>query len=247
MKFIIHGPDFYEPRSAGVRVLNYLANLLALIGVEVTTIFPAKKLFLQVPDIPQSTAGVDDAIVVYPDVIRGNPLGAKRVVRYMLYFPPHYYGSDRIAASELPIIYDEWLFDSVAAHCDQPPERIQIIRLPSIEPGLFHVEQKTVEAVFYAGKGAADPPDGSVVVTRDTHSREAAAALLRRAKRFYTPDTSCAMSVEAQLCGCESYVLREGVWTAFADPNPQRWVMAPQRDKYAATVFAALCYLKFPE
>ena len=237
-KFMITGgPDtHYEPRCGGVRVLHYLANLLALIGEEVVTSFPCCRFFASVPLIRQCGDADDSTIVVYPDSIAGNPRKASKIVRYLLYFSPYL-----IPSNELPIIYHRMFFDQVAAKCARVPSQDHIITLPSLEPGLLYPEEKTIDSVFFAGKGPSEPPSDAIVIKRFRETRSQAISLLRRARNFYTTDRWSIMPLEAQLCGCRAFVKINGSWEEQPQRSGEGWVMDPDVDRQKAIAFASLC------
>ena len=190
MNFAFALPPF-EPRSAGNRICYHLAMMIEKLGHRVA--------------INTAGAGPDD-IAVYPDFIRGNPLGARRVVRYMLYFADGFFGGDKIPADELAIVYHPLYAESVrrvyAGELGEP------IFYPFIEPGLFYPEAKTIENLVYTGKltcGAFPNIYPRRIVTRDLFTREQAAALLRASVNFYTMDHYTAMASEAVLCGCRVF------------------------------------------
>lgn len=91
MKFIIYGPQ-YRNSSAGIRVLHRLAALLNERGY--STVCNRE----QTPVSP-------DTIVIYPEIIRGNPLNARRVVRYILNVPGRFGGPLSYPASDLLVAY----------------------------------------------------------------------------------------------------------------------------------------------
>jgi len=72
MKFIITAPPFNE-KSAGCVMLYTLSNKLKELGYD-TEIIP----------LTQPQVIPDDTILIYPEIIDGNPFGAKNVVRYFL-------------------------------------------------------------------------------------------------------------------------------------------------------------------
>ncbi len=72
MKFVVSAPPYAE-NSAGVAMLYLLRDELKSLGYDAEIV-----LFDTIKPIS------DDTIVIYPEVIEGNPLKAKNVVRYFL-------------------------------------------------------------------------------------------------------------------------------------------------------------------
>ena len=73
-KYLIVTP-FYRNNSAGIRVLYELQKHLIRAGYDAKTINEI------------SHTAQDDEIVIYPEIVFGNPLKAKKVVRYILNVP----------------------------------------------------------------------------------------------------------------------------------------------------------------
>lgn len=96
----------WNPLCGGVRVMNYLAALLHGAGVPV---FVDEECHYN-PLIPIRRDPADDCIVIYPDGTRGNPYGAKRVCRYMLYYASGYFKGDRITKDECCIVFHRAFF-----------------------------------------------------------------------------------------------------------------------------------------
>lgn len=226
MKFVITIPVI-EPKSAGVRALLYLHDMLHFAGYESEI---------------NGDLGPDD-IMVYPDLVRGNPANAKRVVRYMLYFASsQYFQGDRIPATDCVIVYSFDYFKDVAAHYDGDLPADNVIQMPTIEPGLFHVEQKTVEAVLYRGKQTTKeaPLQAMPEITRENMSREGCAKLLRSAKNLYTLDHHSAIITEAQMCGCNVWLVKDQHNFTLAElpGDLDLFVQQPERDVDKARMFA---------
>ena len=96
-KFIIYAPPFDE-NSGGNVLLHRLCDLLNKEG---------ESAYIRLWDMPQpNNSGIygsfntplakisdlsDNTIVVYPEVVSGNPLMAKNVVRWLLYHPGFFY------------------------------------------------------------------------------------------------------------------------------------------------------------
>jgi hypothetical protein len=221
----------YDERSAGVRICWYLDTLLTLAGYQTVTDW---------------SKPADNDIVVYPDCVVGNPLEAKRVVRYMLYFASAYFGGGMIPKTELVIPYSDYLVKEVQAHYEGMIA--EPIPIPCIEPGLFFPEEKSVEAVLYTGKetvGLVHRPLQEIpVITRTSHTREQTASLLRKARNLYTLDHYTAMVAEAQLCGARVWLVDgpQSFREVVSDPTP--WVMNFDRDEALGRKFAETA-LKF--
>ena len=226
MKFIINIPVL-DMKSAGVRVLVYLNELLVKLGFN--------------SEINGCLEPVH--VAIYPDIIRGNPWGATNIVRYMLYYPTAYYGGDRIPKTDCPIVYHEMYYESVCQHCDNPPPRDHIIFLPCLSDGhMLYPEEKTIDSVLYVGKAhCGESPAWDMPIITRAISREECLSWLRHSKKLYTLDHHSVILTEAQLCGCETFLVKPGqVFEPFHDPEPRRNFQDPERDIETARRFAKL-------
>jgi O-antigen biosynthesis protein len=206
----IHFTYPYKHWSAGLRVVHYYCYLMRRCGYDsyvttegnpewVTPIFQGPIL--------------DTDIVIYPQLVRGNPLCAKNVVRYMLYFP-----IEPMRANEYCLVYNDCYYDASVNNYAGRLSRDNILTLGSIEPGLFHDKNviKSIESVVFMGKGAKNynaacvPVAAPIITYGWPDSRDKTADLLRSAKGFYTFDRHTALITEALLCGCRVYFVSNG-------------------------------------
>lgn len=226
MKFILCLHQF--DASAGVRANWYLLRLLGKLGFATDA---------------NVTAGPDD-IAIYPDCVRGNPLGARRIIRYFMFYPStqgdHWHCGDRTPASELVIVWHQLFHEDSQKLYDGelgPP-----ITIPTIESGLFYPESKSIESMVYTGKCTCsqipDIPIG-VLVTRTSHARADVAQMMRRTHNFYSMDHWTAATYESALCGCKTFLVHGrnqfSEWQPIMDP--QSLVMNESRDLDLAREF----------
>ena len=92
MKFIIAAPA-YTNKSGGIIALHQLAHQIALRGFRSFIYSPstfatnlATHVLYKYPEI-LSDAVDSNAMVIYPEVVIGNPLKAKNVTRWLLHYP----------------------------------------------------------------------------------------------------------------------------------------------------------------
>lgn len=108
MKFLIITFQ-YDWRSGGVMALNLLAKMLKNLGHEVTGVGTARSphfnvvLFHDAHKIAQR----DDVWTIYPEVISGNPLNAKNVVRWVMYYSGVQGGDKEYDDSEVVMTYQD--------------------------------------------------------------------------------------------------------------------------------------------
>ncbi len=140
--------------------------------------------------------------VVYPDLIVGNPLGARRVIRYVLNHNDMDFRGDYVLAfSE---VYCEkhdfalpkmFLDDGIGAR------------------GAKHWCQRDLD-LTYIGKGAsfveASRVGGTILVERDwPRDKEQLGLLLRQCRYFYTWDCVSATNYDAVMCGAVPVLMHD--------------------------------------
>jgi hypothetical protein len=144
-------------------------------------------------------------IVVYGEVVRGNPLRADCVVRYLLNFPGLLGGAASYDPSELLYGYSGVLAEAVGA-----PENVLMV--PTVDASVFHPgarDQPRSGTCFYAAKYktilggcVSDEMRGSVEITLDYPATQTEIAdLFRRSELLYCYENT-ALALEAMLCGC---------------------------------------------
>lgn len=148
---------------------------------------------------------LDDGIMIYPDLIIGNPLGASRVVRYILYENKNYVsaggGEYVLSFSKMyhsnPNSYLFKVFCDVGFHSQ----------------GAVHWIDRTLDLTYF-GKGPGFTKcfriPGSVLVTRTwPEDKEQLGALLRQCRYFFTWDSVTSTNVDAVICGAVPVLLHE--------------------------------------
>lgn len=159
---------------------------------------------------------VDDSIVVYPEIVEGNPLGAERVVRWLLNKPGVVFGSAAFGLDEVTFYFDEpFLPDTWEA---DPMRKLKVIEWK------WDVYTKTnyghrEGTCYMVRKGDALPltyhPDDAIQV--DGLSHRELAEVFNRCERFISYDHVTAYSLYAALCGCDSIVVPRD------DVNAEEW------------------------
>ncbi|MCP9820991.1 hypothetical protein KBZ18_16040 [Synechococcus sp. Cruz-9H2] len=154
---------------------------------------------------------VRDGIVVYPEIVKGNPLGAKRVVRWLLNRPGYIMGNPMKAGHDDYIVAWSRILDPTKP----------ILNLQISDDGLFNplaLPSKEGELV-YLGKG--DPKarrpeidNGRIEVTKSWPTTHVELAnLLRHSKVIYSYDTLSGVNYEATLCGTLCVIIPNGPYT----------------------------------
>lgn len=186
-RYVIVSPP-YQQSSAGIRVLHRLWQDLLEHG------YQAKITNYIIP--------VDDTdIVVYPEIYKGNPLKAKTVVRFVLYYPGVIGGDKEYDPSELIFTYRDEYYPGAP-----------MLTTPIMEDFFTDYGLERKGACFWVGKGAHIPrikeTEGIPEITREWPSeRRDLAKLFNSVETFYTYDVSTMLIPEAQKCGCNVVVV----------------------------------------
>jgi hypothetical protein len=213
--YYVYAPR-YTRASAGIRVLHLLCHWLNRSGQR-AFIVPFQRepqyvsLDLLTPVLTQEieqhhrNAGASP-IVIYPEVISGNPLNAEFVVRYVLNYPGLLGGDRSFDSSEMVWVYSKHLASCV--------DRFDgILHMPVVDQKIFHAKDcgERSGTVFYAtkyrkihGQDVFDIPADATEITRDlpdSPSPMEIADMLRKAEYFFCFENT-ALATEAVLCGC---------------------------------------------
>jgi hypothetical protein len=204
-------PDVpYRLTSAGARACHRLIHELNESGLDAFSTGAVN------PDWNERRLGIigsfllvklGQAIVVYPEVTPGNPLGAKQVVRWVLNFPGHLGGDREFDKSELVYAWSEEFYSTD-----------RLLSFDFVEHELFNAINLPLKDVdcFYFGKGllrGVEPiplTEGMTQITKTWPAKRADLAdLLRRTRVLYTYDDRTMLALEALLCGCRVIFLPE--------------------------------------
>ncbi len=180
----------------------------------------------QTPLLHRRPAAFDDEwIVIYPEIVPGNPLRARNVVRWMLYRPGFHTGEMRFSPNEFHVDFNQFINDITFPDCYKAKNSLRVVHFPVEiynEAGALPRAQRQGVA-YCVRKGAGKPLQHDLTdsVQIDGKPHEEVAAIFRKVKRFISYDAYTAYSSFATLCGAESIVVPdEGIskeaW--YADP-----------------------------
>lgn len=155
-----------------------------------------------------------ETIVVYPEIVHGNPLRAKRVVRYVLNHPGLLGGDKTYAKDEAAVYYAEYFRTSCEAAATTVLGRLYV---GVVEPELFHAEgRKGQYDACYIGKGwriAQRHPEwmqiARLITAQRPLTREKLGDVLRQTKTLYSYDHMSAINHEARLCGARVMIVQK--------------------------------------
>jgi hypothetical protein len=200
MKFVIHSPP-WDPMSGGNNVLWNLGRTLSAKGhdakIWVENMSGQESNFIY-KECTDQVGFDEDTVVIYSEMIVGNPLHAKKIVRWVLY-GAHMY--DQYDPNE--IIYYH------SAFC-QNHNPTQILRVVYAPPGLSGSDVRTNESCFALKKGHrnswaltqfyASHPTGVDVGCLYNHQQ--CIETFKTTKYFHCYDPASFLIVMALMCGC---------------------------------------------
>ncbi len=154
----------------------------------------------------------DDAVVIYPEVVEGNPLGIQHVVRWLLHQPGFHTGKIAYGQNELYFKFNSAIHDFHRDSCTVARNELKVIYYP-IDTYANQGLKRDIDCCYMVRKGTDKPkihPEDAIFL--DGQSHKEIAAIFNRAKRFISYDDYTAYSLFAVLAGCESVVVpAEGV------------------------------------
>ncbi len=249
-KFIVFADSFNE-NNGGVIALHRLCDLLNR-GGQVARLWPSRRPlhdpehplaeawgffryyrrawrrpYKTCPRFDTPIATSDDllgAIVVYPEIVSGNPLRAEHVVRWLLHQPGYHKGAYQYGPRDRYFFYQK-AFDDPALN----PDGDNLLKVVYIRDDLYHEtnvgQRKGSCYILRKGKGRPIVHDLKGSVLADKLSHREFAALCNRVETCVSYDTYTMYSLFAALCGCVSVVVPEpGV-------SKDEWYPDP-RDRY---------------
>jgi hypothetical protein len=147
--------------------------------------------------------------VIYPEVVDGNPLRARHVVRWLLHEPGFHTGRIHYETGEFYIRYSEDFSDfrlpgsTTSEHCltvtHTPVETYLGVTGPGERSGSAYCIRK--------GKGRPIEHDLADSILIDGKSNAEIAEIFHRVRTFYSYDPNTLYSNLAALCGCDSIVI----------------------------------------
>jgi len=211
----VYGNDFVVPLST--IAARAIWNLITPFKVN-------REWFTPVIKTPQLPLG-PEWIVVYPEIVFGNPLKAQCVVRWLLHRPGFHTGHMYYGPGEYHVDFNTFAEDFCFPDCKKALRPLNVLAFPFEHYNLQNAlpaDQRTGIA-YCLRKGKGKPlvhnPRNSTLIDGKSHAE--AAAILKRVKTFISYDTYTAYSSFAVLCGAESVVVPDAGMDKHAwFPNP---------------------------
>lgn len=227
-KFIIYAPR-YRNESGGSIVLHKLCDTLNRLGY-VAKLWPLWKprfsLRTPISSLPNGTAyygsrmyrgpyivndhydtpiakasDIEDSVVVYPEIVSGNPLGAHRYVRWFLHKPGFHEGKFKYTAGDLCFSYQD-AFNSLTSDVKYGGTLTVTETFSGIYQLVNDGERTAICHMVRKGKIRTDLPDLSEQWVVDGHTHEELAKIFNECKICFIYDLYTMYSAYAALCGC---------------------------------------------
>lgn len=143
---------------------------------------------------------VKDAIVIYPEVINGNPLRGKSIIRWFLHRPGHHTGKIKYGKNELYFFYQDAFNDSTVN--SNPDNRLTVTYLHSAYKNYGNAKRDTNCVLIRKGKDRLNSVNlrGNVIV--DGMSHEQIAKEFNNSRFLQSLDQYSMYSIFAAICGC---------------------------------------------
>lgn len=172
----------------------------------------------------------DEWIAIYPEIVFGNPLGAKHVVRWLLHNPGFHTKKIYYGPNELYFKYHQGFADFAYLNSELSPNPLYLSYYPLHLYNMSNVSAVRSGTAYCLRKGRDREiqHDLTESILIDGMSHEEIAAIFKRVKTFISYDSYTAYSVFAALCGCDSVVLpKAGITKEAWYPNVEsRYGMA---------------------
>lgn len=218
-------------RSCGTKVLYTLYEKLRACGYEALLFCPAEHRdeYEYIDVLDAETLARD--IVVYPEIVWGNPLRFQHAVRYVLFFPGALAGEKHYHESERVFTWAEPYYPGAPS-----------LFWSTLDNSLFYDEQlpKTRDCYFVnkrrAWKTFKELEGATEITMRFPATREELAHLLKTTRVLYTFDRYSALNDEALACGAEVRIVTEDGLVEYA-PHFKNGVP----DDLAARLLRAFC------
>lgn len=151
----------------------------------------------------------DEWIVIYPEIVFGNPLEANNVVRWLLHDPGYHTKKIHYGPGELYFRYQPGFarFEILGSKCSENLLYIEHYPIHLYNEKGVSPRRKGVAYCVYKGKGREIVHTCDDAILIDDLSHEEISLIFKRVEVFISYDTRTAYSVLAALCGCDSVVV----------------------------------------
>jgi hypothetical protein len=212
MKIIIHSPS-YEESSGGITVLHKLCDILLEQGFNAGFFVGDQQEFFvnstyRTGIFKKEDIDTKNDIVVYPEIVLGNPLGVAKVVRYIMNV-----GHVTLGRMNTWEDTDKWIYYSDKFYDGIKPRVILNISDSKLDYFKNYEVDRPYKECFTYRKNHDNIENLNIVHSKDAielgfnMSDEYLIKLFNLCERFYCYDTESYLNVLASLCGCDSIIV----------------------------------------
>ncbi len=166
---------------------------------------------------------LENAIVIYAEIVEGNPLQAKNVVRWLLHKPGFHSQKIKFGINELYFFYLKAYTENLSFVVDEE----NLLFLPNNREETYHQtnfrERKGSCYILRKGKGREIIHDLSNSILIDGKSHQEIAKIFNEVTYCISYDTYTMYSMYAAMCGCISVVIPEN------NISKEEWLPEPER------------------
>ena len=215
--FIVYTYD-YSPGVGGIKVMHKLCDMLNINGskaylmpIHIRDDFYTCSDY-NTPLITQEIFdNLDNAVVIYPEGIQGNPLNAKNVVRWIL-GPSHQHDAETYSKSDLVYWYMDYYYND---YLGQKDNQLFISEFhDDIFTNAYHERSGSCYTIRKSKPTLNIHPEDSIFIPFNAAGNlTGLAELFNRTERFYCYDNYTFLFTQAAMCGCISIVIPDGTKT----------------------------------
>lgn len=237
LKFVVYALP-YDENTGGIIALHRLCDLLNQKGEEaylskfyfsfpkfdkriiLRSIYRILRWFVQRYLIPFKTNKIfntpiinnnqinDEYIVIYPEIVSGNPLNAKNVVRWLLHKPGFHTGEINYGKNDIFFFYQVIFNDPVIN-----PHEDHLLSVSWVRDDIYKQTNTQVRKgscyMIRKGRGKKIVHDLNNSILLDGKSHKKIAEIMNKCEYFISYDLQTMYSQYAVLCGCKSIVIPE--------------------------------------
>jgi hypothetical protein len=206
--FLIYMNSF-DPSSGGQVAMHKLCHDIRSLGRTAYITSRATHYKLNSPFLGDNAIPIEDCVVIYPEIVHGNPINANNVVRWILNTPGKCAGvGDGFYQNKK----DNDLIFKYSSFFHYDGQIDGHMRCSFIDYDIFKNTNQTrdISECFLVKKGGMANQyhsNNAVNLAHYESDWEAAAELLNRCETFYCYDNECFWVTLAALCGCTVVVI----------------------------------------
>lgn len=228
--FIIYTYD-YNPGVGGIKVMHKLCDMINTNGGEayLMPIHLRDDFYTcsdyNTPLITQEVYDdIENAIIIYPEGVKGNPLNAKNIVRWIL-GPSLQADAETYSKSDLVYWYMDYYYTDYLGQKDNQ------LFISEFHDDIFqNVNLQRIGSCYTIRKAnptsLVHPEESYFIPFEAAGNLTGLAELFNKTKKFYCYDNYTFLYTQAAMCGCISIVIPDGTKTK------EEWLSGSRLNKY---------------